>query len=481
MPPLTCPASPYAGSWYPADLSELRGLLARLFDASQARTGRFLASRPLGFVVPHAGLRYSGTVAAAAYRHLRAAPPEKVVLLGFMHRDAPAGCWIPEADAYRTPLGDVDVDGEAVAGLAASGQFGRLALEVLRDHSVELQLPLLREAAPGTRIVPVYVGRLGSAARGAAAGMLAELARSGALLVASSDFTHFGARFRYEPFPVDERTADRLRLLDQGAMRAASSLRPELFLQAVRTSGATVCGVQPIALLLETLALLESGEEEIFQEMLDYQSSGEITGDFSHSVSYAALGYFPHPSFELEPEDQALLLGSVRSTLRGYLATGERRPLPPESLTAGLERRGGAYVALRRAGRLRGCVGRRAATQPLGITVPELALCAALEDRRFPPVAPGETGLEAEVDVLTPLKLVRDRHEVRAGAHGVVLETGQRRALLLPHVASDRGWSAEPFLAALADKAGAPPEVYEDPATRLLVFRAQRLRDAERL
>jgi AmmeMemoRadiSam system protein B/AmmeMemoRadiSam system protein A len=448
--------SPYAGSWYPGEAAELRAVLDGLFADSEARTGRFLAPRPAGFVVPHAGLRYSGTVAAAAWRHIRAAAPDCVVLIGFSHRGGPRGCVVPDVDAYTTPAGDVEVDRRV--------PFPRVPESAVCDHSVEIQLPLLSAAAPGARCIPVYVSRLDQAQRREAARALAALARDGAVLVASSDFTHFGRSFGYMPFPPDQWAGDRLRELDEASIDAAGSLRPDVFLDSVRRSGSTVCGLEPIALLLETLGLLEG--EEIFQETLDYQTSGEITGDYSHSVSYAALGYFPHSSFNLDAGDGQLLLASARSTLARYLETGERAPVPPARMTPGLERRATVFVTLHSEGRLRGCVGRRACGEPLAKAVPEMTLSAALDDSRFASVRRGEEGLELEISVLTPSKLGGD---FRVGEHGATMEEGYHHALLLPQVAAERNWTADQFFAALAQKAG----IRDSRNARVCVFRAQ--------
>ena len=464
--------SPYGGSWYPGDPSQLRELLDRLFESSERRTGRYLAGKPLAFVVPHAGLAYSGTVSAAAYRHLQAEQPERILLLGFPHHGSAPGVWIPDVDAIRTPLGEVAVDRQAVQALLETQHFKRLPESVLCDHSVEIQLPLLQKAAPGARIVPVYVSRLDGQMRESAAGALATWVRPGAVLMASSDFTHYGKAFGFQPFPADEWVAEHLRDLDESVIQAAGSLRQELFLEALRTTSATVCGVQPIALLLATLRLLD-GEEEVFQELLDYQTSGEVTGDFKHCVSYAALGYFPHTAFHLGGGEQALLLESARQTLEHYLRTGERNPIPPARETAALERRAGAFVTLHKHGRLRGCVGRRSAAESLFQSIPELTLSAALEDTRFDPVAPSEQGLEVEISVLTPMKRIPDLDCFRLGLHGALLESGRRHSLLLPQVATEAKWKAKQFFDALARKAGLTSEVYRDPATRVYVFRAQ--------
>ncbi|HWR53880.1 MAG TPA: AmmeMemoRadiSam system protein B [Bryobacteraceae bacterium] len=468
--------TPFAGAWYPADPAELRDLLSRLWHASEERTGRSAPSGPAGFVVPHAGLIYSGSVAAAAYRRLGA--PPSIVLLGFAHHGAPPGCWLPEVEVYRTPLGDIEVDRGAVERLTASGAFRRMEEDVLCDHSVEIQLPLLLHAAPAARLIPVYVSRLDPEERKEAAHALAALTRDGAVLIASSDLTHFGRSFGYQPFPADGSAPERLRRLDESTIEAAGSLRSSRFLDAVRASGSTVCGTAPISLLLDAMAAIEPATGEIFQDTLDYRTSGDITGDWTHSVSYAALGYYPWPSLELNAEDQRLLLDSVRRTLLRYLETGVRQAVPPERITPGLERRAAAFVTLHKHGELRGCVGRLCGGDPVARIVPELALSAALDDSRFEPLTAGANGsdIRAEISILSPPKRVDSRSAFRVNEHGAILETDCDRGLLLPQVAIERQWTAEQFLNALARKSGTTPEAYEDAATKLSVFRAQVIR-----
>lgn len=469
--------TPYSGAWYPGDAAELRDLLARLFADSESRIGRWCAPKAAGFVVPHAGLRYSGTVACAVYRQLRSVAPRRIVLLGFTHRGAARGAWIPDVSAFRTPLGDMEVDGEFAAALIETGAFGRLSEHLLCDHSVEIQLPLLQAAAPEARIVPVYVNRLDHETRRLAAHHLAALAAPGTVLVASSDFTHYGRDFYYQPFPADERIGERLRELDASGIEAAGTIDPSEFLRFLDSTGSTICGYDPVCLLLETLRTLEE-REEIFQETLDYQTSGEITGDFGHSVSYAALGYFPASAFELGPEDQQALLESASRTLASYLQTGQRKPIPPDSMSPALDRRGAAFVTLYSGGALRGCVGRRSSEDSLARIVPALTLSAALEDTRFAPITPREVDLEVEISVLSPMKRIGSPAEFRVNKHGALLESGYAHALLLPQVATERQWRADQFLEALARKAGVSRDVYRDGATRLFVFRAQIIRRA---
>ncbi len=463
-------ASPFAGLWYSGDRAELSGLLDELFDRSRTRTGPFLLPDARAFVVPHAGLVYSGTVAAAAYRYVEQQRPRRLVILGFAHRGAPGGVLLPRLEAISTPLGEVAVDAEAVQELAAAG-FELVDERYLCDHSIEIQLPLVQRAAPDARIVAIYVGSLDSRLRSEAARRLAALVSPDTIFLASSDFTHYGREFDFRPFPPDDQVERNLRQLDESAMEAAGSLESRLFLETLRETGSNVCGSGPIALLLETLSAAPGSE--IFQEALDYQTSGQITGDFRHSVSYGALGYFPAESFAPTDSDQNLLLESARQTLNRLIETGERKCVHPSSRSAGLARRAGVFVSLHRGGELRGCVGTRASSASLYDVVPEMTLSAALDDLRFEPVQTGERNLDIEISVLSPMKRISDRSRFRVGVHGAYLEAGYHRGLLLPQVAEGRDWGVEKFLETLAYKAGVRPKVYGDPATKLYVFRAQ--------
>ena len=476
MPAPVIHTSPYGGTWYPKEPTELAELVEKLWRESTARTGPHLLAGGLAFVVPHAGLVYSGAVAAAVYRYLERQRPERILLAGFAHSGTAAGIGIPDIDGFRTPLGEVAIDRDLADGFAAEEPFRRMPESELCDHSVEIQLPLLQRAAPEARVVPLYVGRLEPSDRQRAARRLASCLSPGTVLLASSDLTHFGSAFHYQPFPADSDVADRLRHLDFEILEAAGSLREEFFLQTLREKSSTVCGSEPIALLLATVGLLEQ-EGEIFQEVLDYQTSGEITGDFRHSVSYGALGYFPCTSFQFGEEEQQAILELARRTLAEYQKSGQRKAphLPPSGLPS-LARRSGLFVTLHKDGQLRGCIGRSTCDEPLEDAVPELTMTAALEDRRFDRVLPSETGIEVEVSILSPLKRIVERSDFRAGEHGAVLVAKGRQGLLLPQVATERGWNADQFFHALATKTGVSANVYSDPSTRIYVFRAQIIR-----
>src|SRR5450830_1368725 len=199
------------GTFYPADPARLgrmaAGMLAGATSQAGAGTGASAgaagatpqagAGTPLGILVPHAGLAYSGLVAAAGWRLV----PDgaTVVILGTNHTAAwlhGVGTW--ETGRWRTPLGDVAVDAGLASDILALGlPFGSDRAAHLDEHSIEVQLPLLLAAAPAARIVPLAVGAgtgTGAVAAGERLGtLLAHRRAAGAsiVLAISTDMAHY--------------------------------------------------------------------------------------------------------------------------------------------------------------------------------------------------------------------------------------------------------------------------------------------------
>jgi len=455
--------SPFSGSWYPSGAAALGGLLDEAFECSESRTGPYLLPNGIGFVVPHAGPQYSGTVAASVYRALRQQAPERIILLAFPHRGGLREAAVPQVETVATPLGPVSLDG------CLGARFRQVAENLVCDHSFEIQLPFLQKAVPRARLSVLYVGHLDDSARRRTAEALAKEWQPGAVFLASSDFTHYGPDFGYVPFPPDRHVAARLQELDFESIDAAGGLDSSVFLKSLAQTGDTVCGSDPIALLLETLRLLRPGD--LYQATLDYQTSGELTGDFHHSVSYAALGYYGRAAFELSHQYEVALLESAHATLCRFQETGQRSVVPPRGGGLALQSRRGVFVSLHRGEELLGCVGRcESRHSPLAETVPEMALSAALDDPRFPSGAALEGPWDLEISVLTPLRQISRHAEIQVGRHGALLKLGPRSGLLLPQVAPRYRWTTEQFLAALARKSVVDPA---NPQARLYVFETQ--------
>lgn len=169
---------------------------------------------------------------------------------------------------------------------------------------------------------------------------------------------------------------------------------------------------------------------------------------------------------------RAWLLARAREVIAH--AARQTQPAPAIDVPAEVEAPAGCFVTLHRAdGELRGCIGTFEASEPLRRVVERMAVAAALEDPRFAPLAPGEVdGCHLEISVLSPRRPIRPE-EVVVGRHGLAIRRGMRRGVLLPQVATERGWDAPTFLAALCQKAGLPTDAWRAPDTELECFEAE--------
>ncbi len=172
----------------------------------------------------------------------------------------------------------------------------------------------------------------------------------------------------------------------------------------------------------------------------------------------------------LSSEDQQKLLKLARSALEAHV----RRETPPARQRGGVfDEPLGAFVSIHIEDELRGCLGRLDVDAPLSETVADLAAVVSDSDPRFEPVVPAELpDLEVEISVLTPEREITSIDEIEVGRHGVIVEKGHRRGLLLPQVATERAWDVETFLAHTCLKAGLPEDAWRRGA-RILVFEAQ--------
>ncbi|HLE37947.1 MAG TPA: AmmeMemoRadiSam system protein A [Candidatus Acidoferrales bacterium] len=178
----------------------------------------------------------------------------------------------------------------------------------------------------------------------------------------------------------------------------------------------------------------------------------------------------PPPS-PLSEEERRTLLELARQAILESVCH-ERMPETPIVLGAVAECRG-AFVTLHVNGKLRGCIGHVSPKVGLAETVAQCAILAAQEDYRFDAVRPEEISeLEIEISVLTDPVPVKPE-EIEIGRHGLLVMMGDRRGLLLPQVASERGWDRQRFLEETCRKADLPPDAWKDPSGQLLAFTAE--------
>jgi AmmeMemoRadiSam system protein B len=272
-----------AGRWYPADAAVLARAARELLDA-----GGSSAPGVCAIVVPHAAYQFSGATAARGWA-VAGRGRRRAVVLAPSHFAAFRGAAVLPMDGYRTPLGVVPIDRQAVEALAQAPLVRANPAVFLREHAVEIQLPLLQTAAPGCALVPVLVGDLEPGDGAALAAVMRPFLAEGAetLVVVSTDFVHYGRRFDYLPVPPTDAptVAGAVRQLDEGALAHVEACDADGFVRYVADTGATICGRHPLEVLLRALPAGTQGER------LAYTTSLEVSGDHEHTVSYAAVAF----------------------------------------------------------------------------------------------------------------------------------------------------------------------------------------------
>jgi AmmeMemoRadiSam system protein B/AmmeMemoRadiSam system protein A len=462
----------------------------------------------VALILPHAGYPFSGQTAAAAVALLgkRQPAPKRIVILGPSHTSYFRGLALGRYSAYQTPLGDAPVDLPAAEKLWKSPLVNASEIPHLREHSVDVEIPLLQYAF-GDRmppILPIVVGEIGAGDYPALGVALRRVVDRDTVFVVSSDFTHYGPSYDYMPFPADEKAPKALKDLNDRAFQAIQSLDPAKFQDHLRQTGDTICGRNPITLLL---TMLPPGTRAV---RVRFDMSGALMPepDYTNSVSYLAVA-FTNPSGwpaapsepaaapkdqpttstkeappappkeaalkpELTPEERTILVRLARAGVEAAVRRTEPPSLEPCRAYPALQEKRAAFVTLTENKELRGCIGSIMPRESLCESVRGNALNAALNDSRFPPVAEAELErLHVEISALTVPREIPSWRDIVIGRDGVILTLGAAQAVFLPQVAPEQGWGVEEMLAHLSQKAGLPSDAWKDPRARFLVFQAQ--------
>jgi hypothetical protein len=272
-----------AGSWYPGTAAAIAQEVGRYLEAAGKAV---VPGRLVGLVCPHAGLRYSGPVAAYGYGLLTAGEPGPApadrpgltaVLVGPSHRAAFDGVAVHAHGAWETPLGRTAIDEELSQALldAGSGVFEDPGVH--RDeHSLEMQMPFLQRLVPGLRIVPLLMGSQSREEVDALAAVLAKaLAGHPALLVASSDLSH------YQPAAVANRA-------DAAVVDEVGRFDEEALMTRLETRHNVACGGGPVVAVMKAARALGADRATV----LKYGDSGDVgERDKSHVVGYLSAAF----------------------------------------------------------------------------------------------------------------------------------------------------------------------------------------------
>ena len=459
-----------AGSFYPADPKELTDMM----DGMLAQVTQQPITEPiLAVVAPHAGYQYSGPVAAYTYAALKGHKFSRVVVIAPSHYESFDFTSIYDGDGYATPLGTVSVDKDFARKLAKMSSTlqlssqGHTPTSKGAEHALEVQLPWLQHVLGDFTLVPIVMGDQSYESSRALGVALAKLIQSenssgATLIVASSDLSHY--------HPYDEAVK-----IDRKTLKALESWDYFSMSRNFQSRVWEACGGAPIVATMIAAERMGATQTRV----LKYANSGDTAGDHSRVVGYSAdvllkaqSSKVADPPFSLTAPEKAELLALARKSAE-YAVNQNQAYEPPANPSETLNRELGAFVTLRKAGDLRGCIGYTSAIKPLYLTVRDTATLAALRDPRFQPVSVSELPhIDYEISVLSPLRRVLNVEQIKVGEHGLLMKNGNYEGLLLPQVPVEQRWDRQTFLEQTCGKAGMHRDCWKEEDTDIFLFTA---------
>lgn len=266
--------SPIAGQWYPANPHKLAASVDQYMESAVLPE---IQGEILALVAPHAGHIYSGPVAGYAFAAAQGMRPELVAVVSPMHQPYVDPLLTSGHASYQTPLGSIPIDRKAVQDLntllTADLGYGLVAIRNDREHSLEIELPFLQRALGSEfSLLPVMVrDQSFQVTQSLGLALASVLANRGALLVASTDLSHF--------YPQNS-----ARQLDQEMLRRIESFDPIAVLNAEEDGVGFACGRGALAAVLWAAIALGGNHVQI----LNYATSGDVSGETHQVVGYGA-------------------------------------------------------------------------------------------------------------------------------------------------------------------------------------------------
>ena len=267
--------SPIAGTWYERDAQVLARMVDGYLDDAQLPK---LDGEVIAVIAPHAGHRYSGSVAGYAFSALRGRSPDLVAVIGPMHHPYAQPLITTAHDAYSTPLGNIPVDKEALSelnkALKSALDFELSPVSNDPEHSLEIELPFLQRALKSRwKLLPVMVrAQEPRVSEGLGRALAKVLVGKNFLLVGSTDLSHF----------YNQKTALNY---DRAMLEQIESFLPEGAFNMERAGKGYACGLGAFTAVM--WAARELGADKV--KVLRHATSGDVTGDYSSVVGYGAV------------------------------------------------------------------------------------------------------------------------------------------------------------------------------------------------
>jgi len=457
-----------SGMFYPDQPEVLSKDVKKYFESAKKEK---IDGEIVALVAPHAGYMYSGHVAAHAYKLIEGKNFDSVVVVAPSHRVDFKGASLYDRGGYRTPLGLVPVDLELSKRMMERWKGIRFLPEAhSQEHSLEVQIPFLQVVLKSFKIIPIVMEPYWSheTCQFLSQAIADTVKGKNVLLVASTDLSHFHS---YEKAVQ----------LDKIVLQHLDRFDSEGLSRDLRGGRCEACGGGPVITVMLAAKALGASSGKV----LKYQNSGDVTGDRSRVVGYAAAVFYKAAGGQEKMKEEKKVgvdLGlseEEKKTLRQIAKTvienkTKKKPVPEFKIGSSvLKENRGAFVSLHKKGQLRGCIGYIEGRGPLHKTIEEMAEAAAFRDPRFSPVTERELSeLDIEISVLTPLKKITDVNEIEVGKHGIYIKKGWYSGLLLPQVATEYRWDRKTFLEHTCQKAGLPSNAWKEKDTEIYIFSA---------
>ncbi|MCS7257816.1 MAG: AmmeMemoRadiSam system protein B [candidate division WOR-3 bacterium] len=452
-----------SGQFYPQQKEILKKTIDEFLKAIPPPN---ITKQIIGIIVPHAGYPYSGLTASYAYKAIANQKYDAVIMLGPSHQAYIKNFAVYGEGKWQTPLGDVNIAEDiahAIIKEAPSKIINQLDAHQY-EHSLEVQLPFLQTVLKDFKIVPIMMLNPSYEDCNILAQAIAKNTRGkNILILASSDLYH---GYSYSDCQkTDSLTLNYITKFDIKGLYDALSKEK-----------AQACGGYPIVVLMMVADLL--GAKEV--KLLHRTNSNDVIGEKGgYCVGYASLVFLKENPTEqeektksfinLSAEEKKELLRIARTSIESFVKSKKTPVFSP--ISSKLKEKYGVFVTIKKNNELRGCIGYIEGLKPLYQAVSEMAIAAATEDPRFPPVSVLELPhITLEITILSPLKKITKISEIEIGRHGLVVKKGPRHGLLLPQVATEYNWNRETFLSHTCWKAGLPDNAWKDPDTEIYIF-----------
>lgn len=437
--------SVFAGSFYPADTTELSNLIDSFYNG-----GSSVECKSKAIIVPHAGYVYSGHAALAAYKYLE--PNENIFIIAPSHHQEFNNITLPQYSFFNTPLGSVEVNNKLIKEISERFPSTISNVPFENEHSIEVQLPLmqhvfyprvhsavdfvkhLKHLNKKIKIIPILTGKCDYRL---IADIIAEYWENSSFII-SSDLSHFY-------------THQQCRQIDAYTANIIESGKIDCF------EAEQACGLIGIKGLVEF-----ANNNNYSMIRVEMYNSGDISSDKDRVVGYGSwFLYTESKNTFIEAFYKDYIINIVKNSIKSKLEDKEHIPqnIPPVLLEYGA-----SFITLEIDGHLRGCIGSIYPTKPLILDLIDNAQNAAFHDPRFLPLSKEDAEkIKVSISLLSPIERIKFKDErdllSKIYPYGIIISEYDRRAVYLPVV-----WEQLPdrdiFLNSLKEKAGLPASYF---------------------